>query len=137
MSSEDSIAIPSTEVLDVLRSKHPAETPNAVYPDPPEQSALPVDVTVEEVLAAVQSFPNGSAGEIDGLRPQHLKDMLNQPIGPARSSLAEALAKLMTLMIHGKAPEGMCDILYGTSLTALKKKDSGIRPIAVGNTLRR
>ena len=42
----------------------------------------------------------------------------------------------MTVMIHGKAPEGMCNILYGASLTALKK-NSGIRPIAVGNTPRR
>ena len=137
LSSEDSIATPSTEVLDVLRSKHPVEMPDAVYPDPPDWSALPPDVTVEEVLAAVQSFPNGSAGGIDGLRPQHLKDMLNQSIGAAHSSLAEALAKLMTVMIHGKAPEGICDIFYGASLTALKKKDGGIRPIAVGNTLRR
>ena len=71
---------------------------------------MSVTVLVFE-LAAVQSFTNGSAGGIDRLMPQHLKNMLNQSIGPANSSLAEALAKLMTVMIQGKAPEEMYDIL--------------------------
>ena len=100
LSSEDSVATPSTEVLDILRGKHPAEIPDAIYPDPPDWSALPSDVSVEEVLAAVQSFPNGYAGRIDGLRPQDLEDMLNQSIGAAFSSLADASAKLVTLIIY-------------------------------------
>ncbi|GAV05564.1 hypothetical protein RvY_15670 [Ramazzottius varieornatus] len=89
------------------------------------------------MVAAVQSFPNGSAGGLDGLRPQHIKDMLAGASNGATVALAEALAKLMTQMLHGKVPDNVCEVLYGASLTALKKKDGGIRPIAVGNTLRR
>ena len=73
LSSEDSFATPSTEVLDVLCGKNPTEIPDAVYPNPLDWSAFPPDITVEEVLAAVQSFSNDLAGGVDGLRPQHLK----------------------------------------------------------------
>ncbi|GAV09476.1 hypothetical protein RvY_19015 [Ramazzottius varieornatus] len=97
LSSEDSVAAPTPEVLDTLRDKHPSESPDSLFPNPPDQLSLPEEVTVEEILAAVKSFPNGSAGGVDGLRPQHLKDMLS----------------------------------------AVKKKDGGLRLIAVGNTLRR
>ncbi|GAU96967.1 hypothetical protein RvY_08331 [Ramazzottius varieornatus] len=77
LSSEESVAVPTPEVLDTLRDTHPSESPDSLFPDPPDQLSLPEEVTVEEILAAVKSFPNGSAGGVDGLRPQHLKDMLS------------------------------------------------------------
>ncbi|GAU90716.1 hypothetical protein RvY_03094 [Ramazzottius varieornatus] len=40
-------------------------------------------------------------------------------------------------MLQRKVPDAVCDVLYGASLTALEKKDGGLRPITVGNTLRR
>ncbi|GAV09740.1 hypothetical protein RvY_19228 [Ramazzottius varieornatus] len=40
-------------------------------------------------------------------------------------------------MLLGRIPDAICGVLYGASLTALKKKDGGLRPVAVGNTLRR
>ena len=33
-------------------------------------------VTEGEIAQAIKSFPNGSAGGPDGLRPQHLKDLI-------------------------------------------------------------
>ncbi|GAV00129.1 hypothetical protein RvY_11020 [Ramazzottius varieornatus] len=53
------------------------------------------------------------------------------------TELLEALASVTTDMLNGKVPSGICPFLYGASLTALVKKDGGIRPIAVGCTLRR
>ncbi|GAV08661.1 hypothetical protein RvY_18323 [Ramazzottius varieornatus] len=114
-----------------------SESPDAVFKERPEDTALPPEVTVVEVVAAVRSFPNGSAGGLDGLRPQHIKDMLAGASNGATVALAEALAKLMTQMLHGKVPDNVCEVLYGASLTALKKKGGGIRPIAVGDTPRR
>ncbi|GAV00435.1 hypothetical protein RvY_11282 [Ramazzottius varieornatus] len=74
--SEDIVAVPSPEVLEILRSKHPAEAVGSSFPEPPDPTQLPDDITVDEIMAAVQSFPNGSAGATDCLLPQHLKDML-------------------------------------------------------------
>jgi hypothetical protein len=39
--------------------------------------------------------------------------------------------------LNGEVPSSICPILYGANLCALKKKDGGIRPIAVGSTIRR
>ncbi len=40
-------------------------------------------------------------------------------------------------MFSGKVNTAVVKILYGANLCALNKKDGGIRPIAVGSTLRR
>ncbi|GAU94691.1 hypothetical protein RvY_06416 [Ramazzottius varieornatus] len=115
LSSEDSVAVPSTEVLDVLGAEHSPESPDAVFKERPDDSAPPPEVTVEEVVAAVGSFPNGTAGGLDGLRPQHIKDMLTGASNGATVALSEALAKLMTQMLHGKVPDNVCEVLYGAS----------------------
>lgn len=43
---------------------------------------------------------------------------------------------MIALILSGNIPEEIRPVLFGAALTALKK-DGGIRPIAVGNTLRR
>ncbi|GAV00559.1 hypothetical protein RvY_11387-1 [Ramazzottius varieornatus] len=88
-------------------------------------------------MSAVSSFPCDSAGGPNGLRPQHLKDLLGGLRHPMSLQLAQALAALVGLMLDGKVPEDVCPALYGASLIALLKKTGRIRPIAVGNTLRR
>ena len=93
-------------------------------------------MTAEEIRAAVRSFPNCSASGLDGLRPQHLKDLLSLQ-NETEEKLAEALASLTNLMLRGEVPEATRQRLYGATLMPLSKKDGGIRPIAVGNTIRR
>ena len=40
-------------------------------------------------------------------------------------------------MLTGGVPEAVLEILYGAHLCAISKKDGGLRPVAVGNVLRR
>jgi len=40
-------------------------------------------------------------------------------------------------VLAGKVPKSFCPVFYGASLTALRKKCGGPRPVAVGNTWRR
>ena len=89
------------------------------------------------MLTAIRSFPNGSSGGIDGLRPQHLKDLTAGTNGVAGQDLLVALAKVGNIMVAGNVPEPIINVLYGASLCALNKKDGGLRPIAVGSVLRR
>ena len=51
--------------------------------------------------------------------------------------LLESLTKLVNLVLKGTIPEDIQPIFFGANLCALSKKDGGIRPIAVGSTLRR
>ena len=88
------------------------------------------------------SFPVGSSGGPDGLRPQHLKDILKSPTGSALpsnsiSSFLSALTSFVSLVVNGGVPEVVRPLFFGARLTALSKKSGGVRPIAVGCTLRR
>jgi len=56
--------------------------------------------------------------------------------GIAGQRLIASLTAFANLCMEGRVPSVVRSILYGTSLCALNKKDGGVRPIAVGSTLR-
>ncbi|KAL0852553.1 hypothetical protein ABMA27_016972 [Loxostege sticticalis] len=124
--SEDSIAHPGPETVAALQSKHPSPSRSLNFPPPPDRTYSPLTCTVEDVSRALGSFYNGSAAGLDGIRPSHLKELTS-------SSAAENGPRLM----DGQLNKEVCPYLYGASLYALSKKDDGLRPIAVGSTLRR
>ena len=134
--SEDSIADRNDATFAALKEKHPPPHPDSSIPSPPDSSVPLLTVSVEDVAQAIKSFPNGSAGGPDGLRPQHLKDMTNSSNVEA-SSLLTALASFSSLVLEGKPPPAIRPFLFGATLVALDKKGGGVRPIAIGCTLRR
>jgi len=75
---------------------------------------------------ALKSFSPGSALGLDGLRPLHIQQMVQMS---SSEGLPAALA--------GGVPLPVRHVLLGASLHALRKEDGGLRPIAVGLTLRR
>ena len=131
--STDSIVKPSVASYNALLAKHPpAPEDRRTFSSIDEyQSIL---VSTDQVLSAIKSFPQGSSGGPDGLRPQHLKDMTERQIG---GSLIIALTNLVNFFLAGKAPVWLRPYFFGASLFAFAKKDGGLRPIAVGLTLRR
>ena len=133
--SEDSTAERSEATYLALKEKHPSPHPHSVIP--PFQNNTPLFISVSEgdVAHAIKSFPNGSAGGPDGLRPQHLKDMINPLVDV--SPLLTSLAAFSTMVLEGKTPPSVRPYFFGASLIALEKRGGGIRPIAVGCTLRR
>ena len=62
-----------------LRQKHPESHPDCSISPAPGAELFFLNFTEEDVKRAIISFPAGSAGGLDGLRPQHLKDL----IGPS------------------------------------------------------
>ena len=74
--SEDTIASMSDSTLTALQQKHPQPHPDAIIPPPPVDLSHTISVVEGKVARAILSFPNGSAGGPDGLKPQHLKDMI-------------------------------------------------------------
>jgi hypothetical protein len=96
-----------------------------------------MEVTAADVKAAIMTFPNGSAGGPDGLRPQHLKDMITSGGVGTDVPLLQAITDLINAMLAGRTPEAVKPVLFGGALTALLKKDGGVRPIAVGYVWRR
>ena len=137
--SEDSVAEASTATIAALKSKHPTAHPDTILPPPPEEEALKAALVVSEreVTKALHSFPRGSAGGPDGLRPQHLLDMTSMTAGAGGELLLHALTPFTNFVLSRETHEEIRPLFFGASLTALNKKEGGVRPIAVGCTLRR
>ena len=127
----------SDSTLKALQHKHPTPHPDSSIPPPPQEPIPSTSVTEEEVLQAIRSFPNGSASGPDGLRPQHLKDMTGFSAETGGRTLLRALTSLLNLIVDGKTPTSVHPFFFGATLVALEKKDGGVRPIAVGSSLRR
>jgi hypothetical protein len=139
LAASDDVIAPFDDITaTVLRDKHP---PRATDIEPTTSPPLCTDQCLllqdSDVAAAIRSFAPGSAGGPDGLRPQHLKDLTSASAGDAGLRLLSAVTEFSNLCLRGRVPVEIQPVFCGASLLALKKKDGGLRPIAVGNTLRR
>jgi len=102
-------------------------------PDP--ESFDSHQVTEATVLKAIESFPAGSSGGPDGLRPQHLLELVTCQANGV--SLLTAVTGFVNKVLGGGCPASVCPIFFGAKLIALEKKCGGYRPIAIGYTLKR
>jgi hypothetical protein len=84
---------------------------------------------------SILHFPRASAPGPSGLRPSHLQDAVKRP--GHGNTLISALALLSEKWALGKLPDTHSPWLCGANLTPLRKPDGGVRPVAVGETLRR
>ena len=71
------------------------------------------------------------------MRPQFLQDMLRRTAAPLATQTADCIAALVAVMIQGRLPPALAPLLASASLVGIPKPAGGIRPIAVGLTLRR
>ena len=124
----------SEDTLAELLSKHPQSAP----PDlealgAPRAAAVP-EFSAENTARAIRSFRQGSAPGPSGLRPDHLREAL---LTAHADEVAAHLASLCHLLARGEAPGSLSPHLAGGSLHALPKPQGGVRPIAVGEVVRR
>ena len=74
VSSEDKFMAHSKESLDRLRKKHPHPHPNTSMPDGPDDHVAFL-VDKEDMKRAIRSFRPGTSAGLDGISPQHIKDL--------------------------------------------------------------
>ena len=92
LSSDDALAPDNSETVDKLKERHPAAPAEITLPPAPENDDAHIPVSVESVKTAILSFPAGSAGGPDGLKPGHLKNMIGA--AEAGNRLLESITKL-------------------------------------------
>ena len=130
-SSDDSVITPTADVVTSLRLKR---HPSPIYLRPPPTE--PVSQTLS-AMVALNVFRQNSAGGVDGLRPGHLKHLVTPQTAEVGLRLLEAIANLCPRLPRGRIPQHARDLLFAANLTALRKKDGCIRPIAIDNVFRR
>ena len=126
------LAPSSTDTLDAMNAAHPTGPPVDVQSLGMPPLANPI--TRDQVLAALKGFAKGSAPGPSGLRAQHLLDAVS---GPEQAGALEALVDLVNLLASGYAPSWVAKYVAGAQFLALPKENDGVRPIAVGEVLRR
>jgi len=133
---DSSLASATSDTINKLKEKHP--TANSLYYNDSQSATPSLIVSSDEVQSALDSFPKGSSGGIDGLTPQHLKDMfLNIDETPEKTKHLAILTQFVNFVVSGGVPPFLRPLFFAARLIALNKKDGGIRPIAISHSLRR
>ncbi|CAE7527627.1 unnamed protein product [Symbiodinium natans] len=123
---------PETADTIAVRELHPT------HPDPvlPGEHELPVapEIVRDVVGRALSAFPAATAPSPSGLRAQHLRDACSPG---ASVGFLEQLAAAASLLAQGRACTDAAAVMAGAGLVVVPKTKDGVRPIAVGEILRR
>ena len=117
-----------------MKSKHPGALPPKL---PSGVSPEPLRFDEDLVRQKVEGFPTGSAAGASGTRPQFFKDILCCPNKAVGDQVLGSLTRLTNHMVAGLAPRELAPFIAGAPLMALVKQGGGLRPIAIGETIRR
>ena len=102
LSSDLGVARNTRATFETLLEKHPIPSRPLTFPDPPVSENPQLLLSEDLVLQAIKNFPNGSASGIDGIRPQHLKDLTSISAGDAGRRLLYNITRLCNLMLSGR-----------------------------------
>ena len=136
VSSYDTVLEVTPEVLQALILKHPSEPEDSVTPIIPAEN-IAVTADDKKIIRSLRSFSGGCCGGIDGLRPAHLLHLVVVSTADAGLHIRRSITNLTNKILRGDVSDYAVKLLFSSNLTALKKKDGGIRPVAVGNVFRR
>src|SRR5208282_3003756 len=115
--SSDTLAPYDDATAATLRQLHPPRaTPTSSFPPspPPDgvgSSFAALTLTDSDIAASIKSFPAGSAGGLDGMRPQHLKDMTSAFTGVVGQQLIASLTEFANLCLAGRVPATVRPVL--------------------------
>ena len=122
-------APPSEESIQRLRAKHPARKMSLTLSDVDEVSSIQLKKSV--VLESSRKSPRGSRAGPSGWRFEHLRVLQDN------ASTSNLLFSLCSLIAEDKVPPSAVPLLSCSRLIALPKSNGDVRPIAIGETLRR
>ena len=130
------IAPMDSDTLTRLRALHPQGTPLQASP-----RAEPLfgdhDLTPKQVLRELRSFKPMAAPGPSGLRHTHLPEATDAPSPADKKRFKNLLVRWVQDSASGDLPSWCAPWLAGAKLIPLLKPCGGLRPIAVGEVLRR
>jgi hypothetical protein len=102
LSSSDVFAANNSDTFAHFEEKHPPPSRTLNLPDAPNENVDYLSVSEDKVFKAIMSFPNGSSAGLDGIRPQHLKDLIGKSSCDAGQRLLSEITRLCNFMFSGK-----------------------------------
>ena len=130
------LAVTST-VAKAITSLYPTERGSSHSEAVPMQmdsqtvdDSIDMDSFRSSLLKTICRLPRLSAPSILGMRNEHLVVL-------AKSSEAQHLVALLSLLAVGRVPPGVTQFLRGGLIAPLEKDDGGFRPLTLANVLRR
>jgi len=119
--SSDTPAPVDQGTVKLLQTKHPGPADDRRSPcDPGDNSRFePLQVSKEDIMKALRTFPLGSSGGPDGITAQHIRDLL---AGATDDTLQQALVDFVNLMFAGAFDAEVNAVIFGGRLVALAKK---------------
>ena len=133
--SDDTVVDITPEVLRALRPKHHDAPADADFPPFPEDTNG-FSASENDVAKVLRHSAVVSSGGIDDLHPAHLRDLMSNSTAEAGQHLIRSLSELVNRLLNADVSDHARKLLFSAKLTAIHKKDSVIRPIAVGNVFR-
>jgi hypothetical protein len=102
LSSSDLFAANNSDTFAQLEEKHPLPSRTLNLLEPPNENVDYLSVSEGNVFKAIISFPNGSSAGLDGIRPQHLKNLIGKSSRDASQRLLSEITRLCNFMFSGK-----------------------------------
>ncbi|CEM22781.1 unnamed protein product [Vitrella brassicaformis CCMP3155] len=127
------VAAANQQTLDQLRALHPDAAP-IDRPAAPAEDAPRLETKRDFLLAALKTAPRGAAAGPTCWRYEHLQVLLGEAHTNAE---AVPVLKFVQRMLDGDLPPLVTRLLAAARLFALEKPGGGVRPIAIGDVLRR
>jgi hypothetical protein len=112
LSSDDSLASFNEDVAEELKTKTFFTISRTFFPDAFKPGDFSLIVNEQNVREAINSFPASSSPDLDGMRPQYLKDIISLSAGEEGQQALRALTKLCNFLLSGQLPSEICHLLY-------------------------
>ena len=117
--SSGGLAKITPEVMEQMLAKHPQSPPPPILLDP--TPSLP-NISDQDVLRALKSFPSGSAPGPSSLQANHLKEAVLCPSPDRAAQAIRALSGVVRLLVAGRTPQEVIPHLCGATLLTCEKK---------------
>ena len=127
--TSEGLAPASESSLEEMLAEHPQSPPP---PRPSTPPLPPISVPPRCVSSDLRSFPSDSAPGPSLLRANHLREATSCPSAGCGTRALRAITATINLLAAGGALPEIVSYLCGATLLAVKKKNGGLRPIAVG-----
>jgi len=134
LQNDNSIAALDTHTIGLLQDKHPQQkTKERVsLKGHPTQGFQPIQAMEGEVNTTLfAAFDNGTAPGPSGMKVEHLQSIAKSEEG------LKLLTQFVNRMLEGSLSTRMQELLCSSTLLPFTKDESDIRPIAIGESIRR